>query len=485
MAVHASLNDRLDAIRRSSGLPDEAIRAVERLVREGDDEQLFRTNPWRLSQATGLSEAVAFELLLHAAHAGVFELTWGVLCPICSAMLTTPAGLRTLHGSSECKLCGVPFASAADDSIEVAFRVSPSVRRLRYDDPATLGLHDALPLIFSPSVAFKPQMKDRVAELLLASCALAENGHATLAATLVDGEPYDVVIAAHHQVARVRARAGAGVREAELEVQDGGVVPSSLEVEPGPVRISLRNKTGTATLVAIRKDPRPPPEVIARLIADPSLLPGPMIERDPYLTGKRILTSQTFRELFRTESLPSESGLQFKSLTLLFTDLKGSTEMYDRIGDFRAFALVREHFELLRGIVAGHGGAIVKTIGDAIMASFADAPPALAAAAEMNERIGKVGGAGDLLLKIGLHTGPALAVDSNERLDYFGQTVNIAARVQGLAEAAEIVVTASTLQLPGMSEVVTRAKLRGTPEQAQLKGVAAKTPIVRFAATGA
>lgn len=481
MAVHASLTDRLDAVRRSSGLPDDAIRAVEKLVREGEDEQLFRTNPYRLAQATGLSEEIAFELLLHASHAGVFELTWGVLCPVCSAMLTSPAGLRSMQAHGECRLCGLPFVAAADDAIEVAFRVSPSIRRLRYDAPETLGLNDALPLIFSPSIAFQPAMKERVAVLLMSSANLPGAGETTLLGALEDGEPYDVVVAAHHMVARVRARRGAGASEVLIEVQDGGLVPASVELEPGPVTIRLRNKTGTPTLVALRRDPRPPPELIAQLIASGAPLPPPVITRSPYLTGKRILTSQTFRELFRAESLPTESGLQFKSLTLLFTDLKGSTEMYDRIGDFRAFALVREHFELLRGIVAAHGGAIVKTIGDAIMASFAEAAPALAAAAEMNDRIGKVGAAGDLLLKIGLHTGPALAVDSNERLDYFGQTVNIAARVQGLAEAAEIVVTESTLRLPGMQEAIAHAKLHGRPEQAHLKGVAATTPVVRFA----
>src|SRR6185503_4073218 len=89
----------------------------------------------------------------------------------------------------------------------------------------------------------------------------------------------------------------------------------------------------------------------------------------PYLTGKELINSQTFRDLFHTESIPPAGGLELKNLTLLFTDLKGSTSLYDRIGDFNAYALVREHFALLRGIIAGRHGAIVKTMGDAIMAS--------------------------------------------------------------------------------------------------------------------
>src|SRR5205823_2665039 len=104
----------------------------------------------------------------------------------------------------------------------------------------------------------------------------------------------------------------------------------------------------------------------------------------PYLTGKTLVTNQTFRELFRAESIPSQDGLHFGSLTLLFTDLKGSTEMYERIGDFRAYSLVREHFAFLREVVASHGGALVKTIGDAVMATFPEPSSGVEAAAQMN-----------------------------------------------------------------------------------------------------
>ena len=82
---------------------------------------------------------------------------------------------------------------------------------------------------------------------------------------------------------------------------------------------------------------------------------------------------------------------------------------------------------------------MVKTIGDAVMATFPAPDRALAAALRMREAIGGVGSETrheDLLLKIGIHEGPCLAVMLNDRLDYFGQTVNIAARVQGLARRA-------------------------------------------------
>ena len=124
-------------------------------------------------------------------------------------------------------------------------------------------------------------------------------------------------------------------------------------------------------------------------------------------------------------------GLRLPVSHFLFTDLKGSTELYERVGDLVAYDLVRAHFRVLHEIVAAESGAVVKTIGDAVMATFPTPDRAMAAALKMREALKNL--KGDLLLKIGIHEGPCLAVSLNDRQDYFGRTVNIAARVQGLA----------------------------------------------------
>ena len=162
-------------------------------------------------------------------------------------------------------------------------------------------------------------------------------------------------------------------------------------------------------------------------------------KRRPFLTAKRLLTNQTFRDIYRTDTLDVDQRLKITSLTFLFTDLKGSTELYERVGDLVAFDLVRAHFRVLNEIVAAEAGAVVKTIGDAVMATFPTPDRAVAAALRMREamrRLNDERGREDLLLKIGIHEGPCLAVTLNDRQDYFGQTVNIASRVQGLAIVA-------------------------------------------------
>ena len=166
------------------------------------------------------------------------------------------------------------------------------------------------------------------------------------------------------------------------------------------------------------------------------------------VSGHRLLTLQMFRDLFPHETiLPSES-LLIRQVTILFTDLAGSTALYSEKGDSQAYSLVRQHFDLLFAIVDQHNGAVIKTIGDAIMATFTSSDDGLKAAIAMqakmqdfNRRLESTDQ--QLILKVGVHAGPCISVNLNDRSDYFGTTVNTAARVQGLSQGNDIVFTES------------------------------------------
>ena len=205
------------------------------------------------------------------------------------------------------------------------------------------------------------------------------------------------------------------------------------------------------------------------------------VTMQPFLSGAEVLSNQTFLDLFDTETIVAGEGLAVRRLALLFTDLQGSTALYERIGDMKAFDLVRRHFGQLRESITGHSGALVKTIGDAVMASFIDPLDALRAALEMRTRIASfnVQAGGDLIaIKIGLHAGACLAVTLNDRLDYFGQTVNIAARVQALAERDEIVVSDDVLAVDGAAELVAGLDVEATT--VQLRGVGGEVRVHRI-----
>ncbi|HEY1015075.1 MAG TPA: DUF5939 domain-containing protein [Herpetosiphonaceae bacterium] len=197
----------------------------------------------------------------------------------------------------------------------------------------------------------------------------------------------------------------------------------------------------------------------------------------PPVSSHELLTIQRFRDLFVNEPLPEGESFQVKWMALMFTDLGGSTGIYARKGDPRAYGLVREHFHLVFEAVAEAGGAVVKTIGDAVMAVFPTSSLAVQAALasqEAVERFNQERGLGPderLLLKVGLHAGPTLAVTLNDRLDYFGTNVNAAARVQALAQNRETVLTRQVLDDPGVRELVPAAPagetltLRGLDDQ--------------------
>lgn len=166
-----------------------------------------------------------------------------------------------------------------------------------------------------------------------------------------------------------------------------------------------------------------------------------------HLKGHELLTVQPFRDFFIHEPLPLTESFQVRRVALLFSDLGGSTALYARRGDPFAYGLVRAHFDILLDVINRNEGAVVKTIGDAIMAVFSTSDAALKAALASQQAMAsfnqehKLAAEDHLLLKIGLHSGPCLVVTLNDRLDYFGTTVNAAARIQAEAKVNEIAFT--------------------------------------------
>jgi class 3 adenylate cyclase len=191
------------------------------------------------------------------------------------------------------------------------------------------------------------------------------------------------------------------------------------------------------------------------------------------LTAHEVTTMQAFRDLFADAVLRPGDQVEIRRVALLFTDIKGSSELYNRAGDARAYGLVREHYAVLTGAVRRHDGAVVKTIGDAVMAAFANPTDALDAAvviradiAQFNRELGPE--AGVILVKLGLHCGPCIAVTLNDRLDYFGRTVNLAARLQGESRGGDIVVSEDMAAEPGVAAALDA--LGAGAESAAVKG---------------
>jgi class 3 adenylate cyclase len=472
----AILQSRFAAVQNAGRFDAEVVGGLARYIAEAPDEKLFRMNPYHYAAEAGIGEREAVDLFLHAAHAGVVEFSWGVLCPACGSFITTDHALRALNEERTCAICDIPIPPSIDDNVEVAFSVAPSARTIRFHAPEKLDfVRDGLTLFFSPSVVDPTHLARYLDNPVWFGTAPA--GATVQAEKELAPGRYVLALPEYHALRRFTVEEGVGGSALSYEVLAGGqLIQEGEQLASGKVRMTLQNRLGRPVVFGAFTDPRPSsPEALAEKTA--KLARGSGLNFHRFFTVKELVTTQVFRDLFRAESIPSQGGLGLKNLTVLFTDLKGSTELYSRMGDMRAYGLVGEHFGLLREVVAARGGAVVKTIGDAVMASFPTPAPALEAAMVMNREIAKVG---DLELKIGLHAGPCIAVDLNERLDYFGQTVNIAARVQGIADSRQIVCTDSVRDAPGADEVIAALNPVGARELAALKGVADQVGVWRY-----
>jgi class 3 adenylate cyclase len=441
--------------------------AIARLIENGEDHELNRVNVLDFARRTGLDEERVISGFLHASRLGLFEPTWNVLCPGCGGVLDAHSTLKSLrHDDYNCALCAAGYEASVDEQVEVAFTVSPRVRRIAAHDPNTLPIWEYFKQVFwSSGVDFnKESFKALTDEVTLEALELPAGEKAVLSLQL----PAQFIIVFEpvtHAAQFIDVHGEPTKERQQLSLMYNNVhAPTgTTTLRPGPLRLSLDNQTGVRVLPSV-------------FIAAEGLhhLIG---KRKPFLTAKRMLTNQTFRDVYKADNLNIDQRLKITSLTFLFTDLKGSTALYERVGDLAAFDLVRAHFHALLEIISSEKGAVVKTIGDAVMATFIRPEHALAAALRMRSAMDVLNtqrGTEDLVVKIGIHEGPCLAVMLNERQDYFGQTVNIAARVQSLSTSQEIHITGPVIDSPAVVTILEREAIKPIQKEAALRGIADK-----------
>lgn len=403
------------------------------------EDEVVGMRPFVLADKWGLDRTATLRVFLYATRIGMLDLSWEVLCPGCRKSRQIVKTLRNLKRDTHCDSCHIDFGADFDQLVEARFSVNPSVRIASKREFCIGGPANTPHIIAQLRVA--PD-SERTIELDL-------DGSSVVATAPPQGPAF------------IRPMRG-GAQEVTVSLGKGGISASVTEVATGPVRFHFENHTAQE----------------ARM-----MIAVPDWTKDA-ATAAIVTAMQEFRDLFSSEVLSADQQISVRNVTLLFTDLVGSTATYQKIGDARAYSLVRDHFTVLKDVVSRNNGAIVKTIGDAIMAVFPTPLQGLRAGLEMHNAIDDFNISRnqppEVILKVGVHTGPAIAVNAHNLLDYFGTTVNQAARIQGLSEGRDVVASREVFDAAGAKELIGKLASKQEPFMASLKGIDKPVPVLRM-----
>lgn len=402
---------------------------LAQVIRESDDYIASRLRPYELAPALGLSRPEALKLFLQATRLGMLDLQWDLLCPRCRGAKETQLALADLSTTVHCDACRIDFSADLPQQVELTFRPNPAVRKVEAETYCVGGPMRS-PHVFMQQVVGPGESREVELTLPEGNYRLRtfeSNAHGEAACSV----------------------SGIGTHQQHVVIGGEGFDCAQLALAPR-CTLSLTNSDGVQHTI---------------------LLEGTAWRGDA-LTAAEVSTKQAFRDLFSNELLRPGENISVGTLTVVFTDLRGSTALYRQIGDAPAFGRVLDHFAVIREEVEQAGGAVVKTMGDAVLAVFQSPAATIGAMQNAQRRLGEAG----LQLKVGIHSGPCIAVTLNQRLDYFGTTMNLGARLAGLSDGSDIVVTQNVLE----DLEVAQTALDVQPVVAELKGLDDLPPIWRI-----
>jgi class 3 adenylate cyclase len=404
------------------------VRKLAEMIEQADDISLARLRAYALADYWGVERRTALEVCLWATRAGLLDLQWDLLCPHCRGAAQTSRSLTGIQSQVYCASCEMDFTINFENSVELTFRPNQGVRRVE-SRSFCIGGPQVTPHIVAQQL-LEPGAQETV-QLPL------EEGRYRLRSPGVPGE----------QFLKVSAE---GEKEVALRATEEGWAKDEITLSGTPT-LRLENGTSDERLFVLERT----------------------AWSDQAATAAEVTALQVFRDLFSNEALRPGEQISVGTLTILFTDLRGSTQLYREIGDAPAFGRVMNHFDVLREAIRSEDGALVKTIGDAVMAVFRRPAGALRAILKAQATLAAPpDGMRPLMLKVGIHSGPAIAVTLNDRLDYFGCTVNMAARLEGLSTGGDVVISDAVHADPEVAEMLMSpsCELTAEPFEVMLKG---------------
>jgi class 3 adenylate cyclase len=375
------------------------------------------------------------EMFLAAQHRGILAMGWDLLCPRCRGAKSRVDRLHELPQGAHCSSCNIDYTRDFTRNVELTFRPEPWFRPLPEGELCMLGQAS------TPHVKLQAEV--------------AARAHKNFALTLAPG------------AYRFRTVEAGG--EADADIGADSIIP---QVTASGADISLA-PYGHADELVLRNDTDRP---LFFVVEDRNWA------RDA-LTGERVIAMPAFRRLCPEQLLRPGDDVEIGRVAIMFTDLQGSTKLYDDLGDATAYRLVRDHFAFLSERVQRHNGFVVKTVGDAVMAAFGDPADAVRAVLSIQDEVENFNrGRRDagIVLKLGLHQGACIAVTVGGVLDYFGSAVNTAARLEHQCRGGEVIISQAVIADAEAREALAGRAL--TQDSATLRGLSEPVRFVRVGA---
>jgi eukaryotic-like serine/threonine-protein kinase len=421
------LDQLLDVLVDRGVDPGVAERLGDFLAR-GPSQEVSRIRPLALARRLGLDPDQVVSACLIGAREGLLVLLWDLLCPVCRIPSEVKDTLRLLKEHGRCEACNLDFELDFASSVELIFRAHPEVREA---DTATYCVGGPA---HSPHVV--AQVRVAPGERVELDLALPEGTYRLRGPQL----PYTIDL---------RVQPSAAERRATLSLTAGPAPDFPRALRAGGQVIALSNDFAHEVVVRVERT----------------------AGRDDALTAARASSLALFRELFPGEVLTPGQLASVANVTLLATDLEGAADLYMELGDARAFAVIHEHLRRLDERIRREGGAVIKTLGEGVLAAFDQSAAAVRVGLDLHAPPEPGPGSSDLRLRVAIHRGPAMVTTLNDHLDYFGATVNQAAQLLRHARGGDLILTQPVASDPAVAEWLAERSLEGEILPADLPGL--------------
>lgn len=391
---------------RIEKIKDELIKLTRRprtikklldFIQKAEDWELSRIHSYELAQTWGENKYAVLNVFLNAAKLELLEFGWDISCPKCNNVKQHIYRLSELRSPVFCEFCGDEFDVDFNGNVYLVFRPHPLIRK---PNEKIYSVDD-------------PRQKNQIVVQKYLNI-----GDVSYLNVMLEEGTYHIRKGDNEEVVTLHVD-DLGLDTINVIFSNESSEKEEIQVSSEP-NITFTNKTHVPILCTIENSGWSSKKIHAT----------------------EILSQHDFKSLYNDEIIKEGENFKAKDLTILFTDLMDSTSIYQEHGDEMAIGQVMSHFKIIQQIVAEERGSIVKTIGDAVMAVFRNPMNAIKAVDRIQNILSTSTSLGDSFkLKAGIHIGDCTAVNLNNRIDYFGTTVNIASRLVDYASEREIVLS--------------------------------------------